>query len=288
LTHFVIMERHTKYEIVIICFLFILLFVTSAIVVSMKQTPPDLLYQTELFQTTPSVLEIASTEEGDVSRILSNLYGSINPNLEEQYMCGFINGRTYKADIFGIFILTDAMKVESEVRPNGLMAYNSGNLQKLQDGLRNFMERFVYNNSQNMNDIYILSYGQKCRPSTDLENTSFTSELDQFKDASYKTQYSAMSSDDPKQRRNAIRPILCRYYSGEYQESLKTVINILVSIAHFYTRRIKKEMDKEDSTTLDTAIVHLNRIWKHADDIINSKDLKKTDTIRTEYCKVEN
>ena len=278
------MERHTKYEIVIVCFLFILLFVSSAIIVSMKKTPSDLLYQTEMFNDrAPSVLASA-TEDGDITKTLSDLYGAVTSESEKQFMCGFIDGRTYKVNLFGLFVLMDAMKVESEVKPNGLMAYNTGNLQKVQETLIDFMERFVYNNSQSMQEMYALAYGDTCRPSSELETTTFTDELNQFKDASYKSFYSTISGNDSVQRRNAVRPILCRYYSGEYQESIKTVINILISISYFYTRRIMKDMDTKDRTAIDTAITHLNRIWKHADDIIRDKDIKKTSAIRAEYC----
>lgn len=279
------MERHTKYEIVIICFLFILLFMTSAIAVSIKMRPREMVFDMESFETTDkSVLDTVANNEMDVNKILSDLYSIITPDLEKQYMCGLINGSSYKANLFGILILLDAMKVESETMPNSIPAYNVNNLSKASSTIKMFLERLTYSNSPTMRDIYILTYGNSCSQPSELNGIMLDDELRAFKEASYKKDFEQMELSDTKERRAGAKRILCQYYNGQYQESIKTVISILVSITYFYSRRLKKEMKPEEKSDIDTTIFNLNTIWKHADDINRSTDIKKKEAVRSEYC----
>jgi len=198
-------------------------------------------------------------------------------------MCGFIGGSEYKAQLFTTTVLIDAMTTESQVKPNGINAYSVPELKRVRQCIARFMDRFVNNSSPSMNELFQSIYGSTCSAPLKRE-TSFENEFDLFKNATYKTEYSQMESDDPTFRRNAAKKFICSYYSGEYQETIKTTIGILVSISHFYSRRVKKEMDEQDRTLLDSSLMHLNRMWKHADDIIRERDAKKIADIRNEYC----
>jgi hypothetical protein len=222
------------------------------------------------------------SREVNSTKILADLYIEVNANKEKETMCNLITNSAYRADIYNVYFLLDSMRIREIMDKSSRLEYNIEQLQNANSIISDLVNRFVFMDST-LDDIYIIKYGDSCRRNKSLK-TTFNEDYRNYIETLNKGVLTQLESSNTSIKKTATNKALCPLYSGNYQESLTRVMNILISISHFYTKRINTEIPKKYKENLDRTIYQLYIIRKHVNDLMNSADKTPITTVRKLFC----
>jgi hypothetical protein len=236
--------------------------------------------------STSSTLNVSDalnqSKEADSTKIIGDLYIDVNSDKEKETMCSLITNSAYRADIYNVYFLLDSMRIREIMDKSARLEYNIEQLQNANSIISDLVNRFVFTDST-LDEIYRIKYGDSCRRNQTLK-TTFDEDYRNYMETLNKGVLAQLESSNSSIKKSATSKALCPLYSGNYQESLSRVMNILISISHFYTKRINTEIPKKYKENLDRAIYQLYIIRKHVSDLMNSANKTPITNVRKLFC----
>jgi len=269
---------------IVVGIMLVILFSYSYSIYSVSEVPSSSVQAVQDDESFAVNVNDAIATSGSVasSKLLTDLYIEVGPEVEKESMCALISNNIFRADIFNVFFLLQCMKRMELIKPSKIDVYTITRLDNTSNIIRDLVNRFVYMDST-LDEVYTVKYGEGCVRNKDTKGT-FDTDYRLYIDAQHKNGLLQIENPNDKEAFKTIKKILCTYYGGHYADSIKRVYYCLISISHFYTKRVDVPIPAKYKANLDDAIIHLYLMNKHVSDLISDINPSAINAIRKQYC----
>lgn len=272
-------EKYARH--IVVAILIVLLCMYLFVVASVSDT--SAFASNESFASTTNVTDaIAKASDAAKSKILTDLFIDVNNTKEKESMCNLITNKTYRADIFNVYFLIECMRQQELLSSSNKPEFDVAQLKNAREIISDLVSRFVYAPST-LDDAYRIAYGEGCVRDKSIR-TSFIQDYNAYMNMVFKGALTDIDSTVRNTKMKSIKKAMCPLYNGNHQESITRVMNILISINHFYSKRIQMTIPRDYKVSIDNAIYQLYIIRKHVDDLMTAKDTAPITSVRRLYC----